>query len=1044
MIRLCRKDWRETFMDIKYKIMDKYKIEEDIFVSDGRLYIPAAGGVEYKQILCSSLNVDYILDVERKEGSNKKKYFMVDFEPISNEVELLIGQLLETKEKCISFNVSFLDGLQSFGVQDIRRDGILVHEILSFKREGHEFSLGVFFYSYGNMYLIFSKKEDLYCKNVNINLMMAKQDSNMCSITCISRSMAILEQAGGECVRFELEEKMGGKKYDIPIKKHEAIIEDEKEKVELCADIDLSKIENLFSTHWNIALVFKVNGEEYSNFVFLKAGNKKLENEIQKASLENAYKNPNGKNLAYLNITRSKRVRIYTGDLNNAAEYEISDFEQLIRNTEVPFGRDIHAQLLEAGMGFMKFKLMEASFDEVEEASFLVYKLATLDILIVPIEIIDRAEGIFNVGTESFSEICKQGMSETFKFAIALKTGNRFIKGRLFDKSVYTDTMIGRYGTMEEEMAQEDEDRKNGQGEISIYFDNIFSMKAGDENMEACPYVGVMGYFMMRMCGKESMSIYKIVCEAEKVSVNGKYLKVRAKCPGNAGEWVGFLLSYNYQKEEDREERFFEAVSIEKQGDYTVLSGKIPLAGQEFKGIYWFIRPVFKEDGKMYSASLKALTQEEKESFKKFYRRNGKYYDVGEEKYILFPFVGSNDNVNLMYRKTEGNDGLKFRIKERMGLHLFELFEKKLKAQKIMLIYEKYCYMAQDNGYQLFKYCMENDMEKFLNRKIYYVIDKKSPDYEKVKKYHKNVLDFMSVKFIAYLRASKLLVGSDVRSHAYAFRHRSSIIAHIIPKKKHVFLQHGVTALKKVDNIFGKRNNTPTNLFIVTSDDEYNIVSKYFGYNKNEIALTGFARWDVLEDKSHGKREILLMPTWRNWLDNVDRETFKESAYYKNYMKLLNSDRLHKILEDNDVHLNFYIHPKFKDYIGDFNACGNRISLIPFGTEPLNELMMQCSLLITDYSSVSWDVYYMKKPVLFYQFDIESYNKTHGSYIDMEHDLFGDRTLELDELIELIEENIKGGFKLKPRYEEEFHRHFKYVDKDNCKRICMAIKQKGY
>ena len=30
---------------------------------------------------------------------------------------------------------------------------------------------------------------------------------------------------------------------------------------------------------------------------------------------------------------------------------------------------------------------------------------------------------------------------------------------------------------------------------------------------------------------------------------------------------------------------------------------------------------------------------------------------------------------------------------------------------------------------------MENDMEKIMNRKIYYVIDKKSPDYEKVKKY---------------------------------------------------------------------------------------------------------------------------------------------------------------------------------------------------------------------------------------------------------------------------------------------------------------------
>ena len=42
------------------------------------------------------------------------------------------------------------------------------------------------------------------------------------------------------------------------------------------------------------------------------------------------------------------------------------------------------------------------------------------------------------------------------------------------------------------------------------------------------------------------------------------------------------------------------------------------------------------------------------------------------------------------------------------------------------------------------------------------------------------------------------------------------------------------------------------------------------------------------------------------------------------------------------------------------------IRLIPFGTMPLNQLLMSCHMLITDYSSVSWDVYYQEKPVIFY------------------------------------------------------------------------------
>ena len=250
--------------------------------------------------------------------------------------------------------------------------------------------------------------------------------------------------------------------------------------------------------------------------------------------------------------------------------------------------------------------------------------------------------------------------------------------------------------------------------------------------------------------------------------------------------------------------------------------------------------------------------------------------------------------------------------------------------------------------------------------------------------------------------------------------------------------------MKKVDNIFGKANGKPTNMFLVTSDDEYEIVSKYFGYNKNEIAITGFARWDVLEDKSAGRREILMMPTWRNWLDDVDSKKFKESEYYKNYMALLNSEKLNNILENNDVKLKFYIHPKFKDYIGNFEINAERVELIPFESQPLNELMMECNMLITDYSSVSWDVYYMNKPVIFYQFDIDTYMNTHGSYMDMKHDLFGDRTEDVNELINLIEKYIKNDFKMEEKYSREREKNFKYMDKNNCKRICDLIREKKF
>ena len=100
--------------------------------------------------------------------------------------------------------------------------------------------------------------------------------------------------------------------------------------------------------------------------------------------------------------------------------------------------------------------------------------------------------------------------------------------------------------------------------------------------------------------------------------------------------------------------------------------------------------------------------------------------------------------------------------------------------------------------------------------------------------------------------------------------------------------------------------------------------------------------------------------------------------------------------------------------------------------------------LITDYSSVSWDIYYMEKPVLFYQFDLEQYNETNGSYIDMEKDLYGDRCITQEQLIDLIREYAKNNFREKPAYAAMRKDYFAFRDHNNRKRTCDFILEKGY
>ena len=101
-------------------------------------------------------------------------------------------------------------------------------------------------------------------------------------------------------------------------------------------------------------------------------------------------------------------------------------------------------------------------------------------------------------------------------------------------------------------------------------------------------------------------------------------------------------------------------------------------------------------------------------------------------------------------------------------------------------------------------------------------------------------------------------------------------------------------------------------------------------------------------------------------------------------------------------------------------------------------------MLITDYSSVSWDVYYLGKPILFYQFDLDKYNETNGSYIDMEKDLFGERCLTREELLTKIHEYYENGFKEKTAYAEMRKKYLAYHDHNNRRRTYEFIKDQGY
>ena len=536
-------------------------------------------------------------------------------------------------------------------------------------------------------------------------------------------------------------------------------------------------------------------------------------------------------------------------------------------------------------------------------------------------------------------------------------------------------------------------------------------------------------YKMTQICHLRYLTMRKGKLSLHLVTDSHKY--------GYKPEQVVFRFRSKLQ--EERCGYNFEIKTVKIKKDLQYVDACLDLKNVDLKSLYWDVVVMFvnPETGERFEAAV-SMTRAYRLFTSFLY---GGSYETGNG-FFLYPYNTSSKKLAFQFREEGEYDHLGFRVKELTAFAAYYLLKPYWDSRHIQLVYEKFCMMAQDNGYYFFKYCMDHEEEKRQNNHIYYVITKDAPDRKKLDAYQSHLVDFMSIRHMIYMIAAELLVSTDTRNHLYAMRQRGSILKRYLRKKPLVFLQHGVTALKKVDFFYGKGKSGSCDLFVVTSDFEKKIVEDYFGYAEDEIVNSGFARWDVLEDKSEGLREILIMPTWRAWLENVTLEEFKESDYFHNYMALLNSPRFHSFLEKNDFLANFYLHSKFREFIQDFSVESDRIRLIVFGEEPANELMMRCKMLVTDYSSVCWDVFYLDKPVVFFQFDRDKYMEAHGSYLDMDRELFGDCAQDVDGLLTYMERCADDHFVVRPEYEKMQKSFYKYFDDQNSRRICDAIVKK--
>lgn len=376
--------------------------------------------------------------------------------------------------------------------------------------------------------------------------------------------------------------------------------------------------------------------------------------------------------------------------------------------------------------------------------------------------------------------------------------------------------------------------------------------------------------------------------------------------------------------------------------------------------------------------------------------------------------------------------------------HIVALFYKdKEKYKNAWLICERGT-EARDNGYWMFKYIRENHP----NQKVFYIIDSKNKmDYERVKKLGE-VIEYNSFQHKIALILSNVYISTHIGYiNIWSYLLYKKVFDRK-NKKKYIFLQHGVTE-DDMSDLLNKRINQ-INLFITSTFDERNSIlnNPNYGYKEEEVPLVGMARFDNLIDYET-KEQILLMPTWRNYLVNPSykkeknnlEKIFLRSEYYKIYKSLLNSEKLKKILNKYKMKLIFYPHYEMQKYIKLFNTNNPNIIIASKEENDVQELLRQSKILITDYSSVYFDFAYMKKPELFYQFDKEKFKQKQYKECSTEykHKEFGRIAKKEDEVIEELEKILKNECKMEEKYIEMVEDTFAYIDNNNCKRTYEEI-----
>lgn len=393
-------------------------------------------------------------------------------------------------------------------------------------------------------------------------------------------------------------------------------------------------------------------------------------------------------------------------------------------------------------------------------------------------------------------------------------------------------------------------------------------------------------------------------------------------------------------------------------------------------------------------------------------------------------FLNNKYIINISEKQISDFNNLKSHFHNNITIHnIHELISNlnkysKFRKKKYILLFDYFVnpFCNDFNSYMLFSFYKKKNTEE-----AYYIINNESYLYKNLLRVNKskNLIPVNSKTnlwniLFPYLLNSKILV------HSYAFSDFNKIIDKV-NYLKYLKINHGVRFFKKLIGRY-ELKNINKNKFntIITSPLEYELYKNIYKLSENNMFKAGLPRYDrfINIKNIYENKCIMISFTYRKF----NNSAYLNSLYKKNLDKLLAEKSLISYLKKKKIDLVFFQHHYDTYRNRPFNK--SKFPYVKYKNQTnLAHYIEQCSLFVTDFSSISFDFMFQNKPTLFYLIDANDtndfYEKKYMNYENNKKIYFDNSFYSQKLLIKKIKYYIKRNFviekNLKKHYESLFY-----------------------